>query len=55
MKERLIAIIEIIGDSFESLSYGKNPLRTILISFGLLLIVIAIVYYLTKDFNTISL
>jgi glucose uptake protein GlcU len=51
MKELLIVIIEFIGGSFELLSNSKNPKKTILISFGLFFIVIAIVYYLTKDFK----
>ena len=51
MKELLIGIIEFIGGTIDSLPDGKKPMKTILITFGLFFIVIAIVYYLTKDFK----
>jgi hypothetical protein len=51
MKELLIGIIEFIGGSIDLLSSSNNPKKTILVTFGLFIIVIAIVYYLTKNFN----
>jgi len=51
MKDLLILIIEFIGGTIDSLPNSKNPKKTILITFGLFFIVIAIVYYLTKDFK----
>jgi len=51
MKDLLILIIEFIGGTIDFLPNSKNPKRTILITFGLFFIVIAIVYYLTKDFK----
>jgi hypothetical protein len=51
MKDLLILIIEFIGGTIDSLPDCKNPKKTILITFGLFFIVIAIVYYLTKDFK----
>ncbi len=51
MKDLLILIIEFIGGTIDSLPDSKNQKKTILITFGLFFIVIAIVYYLTKDFK----
>lgn len=54
MKEVLIGIIEIIGNSFECLSNSHNPKKTVLVVIGLFLIVMAILYFLTKDFNSLN-